>query len=58
MKPDNLLIERGTGRARIMDFGIAWHERASNLTEVGHSIGTPHYMSPEQAAAIRGGARA
>jgi serine/threonine-protein kinase len=51
VKPDNLLIERGTGRALIMDFGIARQERATNLTEVGHSIGTPHYMSPEQAAA-------
>ncbi|MCX5760293.1 MAG: serine/threonine-protein kinase, partial [Gemmatimonadetes bacterium] len=51
VKPDNLLIERGTGRALIMDFGIARQERSSNLTEVGHSIGTPHYMSPEQAAA-------
>jgi len=51
VKPDNLLIERGTGRALIMDFGIARRERTSSLTEVGHSIGTPHYMSPEQAAA-------
>jgi predicted Ser/Thr protein kinase len=51
VKPDNLMIERGTGRALIMDFGIARKEKASNLTEVGHSIGTPSYMSPEQAAA-------
>ena len=51
VKPDNLLIERGTGRALIMDFGIARQERATSLTEVGQSIGTPHYMSPEQAAA-------
>ncbi|MBX3133974.1 MAG: serine/threonine protein kinase [Gemmatimonadaceae bacterium] len=51
VKPDNLMIERGTGRALIMDFGIARKEQASSLTEVGQSIGTPHYMSPEQAAA-------
>ncbi|MBL8998066.1 MAG: serine/threonine protein kinase [Gemmatimonadales bacterium] len=51
VKPDNLMIERGTGRVQIMDFGIARQERASSLTEVGQSIGTPHYMSPEQAAA-------
>ena len=51
VKPDNLMIERGTGRVQIMDFGIARREQASSLTEVGQSIGTPHYMSPEQAAA-------
>ncbi len=51
VKPDNLLIERGTGRPMILDFGIARQARASGLTEVGHSIGTPQYMSPEQAAA-------
>lgn len=51
MKPDNLLIERGTGRPMILDFGIARTERAASITEVGQSIGTPHYMSPEQAAA-------
>ncbi|WKW11143.1 serine/threonine-protein kinase [Pseudogemmatithrix spongiicola] len=51
VKPDNLLIERGTGRPMILDFGIARTEQAKGLTEVGQSIGTPHYMSPEQAAA-------
>ncbi len=51
VKPDNLMIERGTGRVLIMDFGIARSEDASSLTEVGQSIGSPHYMSPEQAAA-------
>ncbi len=51
VKPDNILVERGTGRPMVLDFGIARQERVSGLTEVGHSIGTPQYMSPEQAAA-------
>lgn len=51
VKPDNLMIERGTGRVLIMDFGIARSESATSLTEVGQSIGSPYYMSPEQAAA-------
>lgn len=50
IKPDNILLERSTGRALVMDFGIARSVAASGLTQVGESIGTPHFMSPEQAA--------
>ncbi|MEO8634917.1 MAG: serine/threonine-protein kinase [Gemmatimonadales bacterium] len=50
IKPDNILLERGSGRALVMDFGISRSAAASGLTQVGESLGTPHYMSPEQAA--------
>jgi serine/threonine-protein kinase len=50
VKPDNIMLERATGRAVVTDFGIARSEATSGLTAVGEVIGTPHYMSPEQAA--------
>ena len=49
VKPDNILIEHATGRAFLTDFGIA-HIAHSTMTAVGVSLGTPQYMSPEQAA--------
>jgi serine/threonine-protein kinase len=48
LKPQNIMIDR-EGNARIMDFGIARSIKAKGITEEGMMIGTPDYMSPEQA---------
>lgn len=48
VKPENIMIERGTNRALVTDFGIARSERAAGLTSDGHVVGTAHFMSPEQ----------
>jgi serine/threonine protein kinase len=49
IKAANIMVERGSGRAVVTDFGIARDTRAASLTEAGEVVGTVHYMSPEQA---------
>ena len=46
VKPDNILIERATGRVLVADFGIAG---AMNDIQADTIVGTPEFMSPEQA---------
>ena len=57
VKPDNILLEGSRGRTVLTDFGIAKALTSSTgpgtLTATGVAIGTPHYMSPEQAAGDR-----
>ncbi|MHC4093078.1 MAG: serine/threonine-protein kinase, partial [Planctomycetota bacterium] len=49
VKPDNILLEEGTGRALVGDFGIAGLLGGAAATGVGEIIGTAEFMSPEQA---------
>src|SRR3989442_2253632 len=55
VKPDNVLLD-GSGHVLVTDFGIAkaaQEASASQLTTEGMVVGTPHYMSPEQATGER-----
>ena len=51
LKPQNIMLDK-SGRAYVMDFGIARSLVASGMTQTGALIGTPDYMSPEQAKGL------
>ncbi len=56
LKPENILLAvEGPGPAtpKIMDFGMARATGSVSLTKTGKTLGTPHYMSPEQARAAK-----
>lgn len=63
LKPDNIYLvgthakssDLGHGPIKVLDFGIAKFQQEENhrLTQTGSTLGTPHYISPEQAVAGR-----
>lgn len=53
IKPENIMFHLSDGRAVLTDFGIARAAEAEmSVTQTGVAIGTPHYMSPEQAKGL------
>ena len=56
LKPQNIMLD-AQGKASVMDFGIARSADSSNMTRTGALLGTPAYMSPEQAQGLKAGAR-
>jgi urea transport system substrate-binding protein len=53
IKPANIWLEAGTGRVKILDFGLARAAGSrSDLTQTGNVVGTPEFMSPEQARGV------
>jgi serine/threonine protein kinase/tetratricopeptide (TPR) repeat protein len=48
LKPQNVMLDKH-GRVAVMDFGLAHSSETSGLTQLGALLGTPKYMSPEQA---------
>ncbi|MFE3854268.1 protein kinase [Streptomyces griseorubiginosus] len=58
IKPANVLVESGTGRVVLTDFGIAQVAGATTLTETGSFVGSPEYTAPERMSGTRTGPEA
>ena len=57
VKPDNCLVVEGTEHLKLLDFGIARVLHETQVTVAGTMMGTPHYLSPEQARGAQTDAR-
>ncbi|MFE0471045.1 protein kinase [Streptomyces sp. NPDC058947] len=55
LKPENVLLEEGTDRVVLTDFGIAQVQGAPTLTENGSFVGSPEYTAPERMSGARTG---
>ncbi|WP_330288313.1 serine/threonine-protein kinase [Streptomyces sp. NBC_00576] len=55
IKPANVLLEDGTDRIVLTDFGIAQVAGATTLTETGSFVGSPEYTAPERMSGVRTG---
>ncbi|MGW0709266.1 serine/threonine-protein kinase [Streptomyces sp. NPDC002643] len=55
LKPANVLLEAGTDRVVLTDFGIAQVAGATTLTETGSFVGSPEYTAPERMSGVRTG---
>jgi serine/threonine protein kinase len=54
LKPENIFVREGKPRGvKLLDFGIVAQQSEQRLTRDGTAMGTPHYMSPEQATSAR-----
>jgi eukaryotic-like serine/threonine-protein kinase len=52
LKPDNILLDENEN-PHLTDFGLArWHRGDASMTRSGQVLGTPHYMSPQQASGV------
>ncbi|MES5816437.1 serine/threonine-protein kinase [Streptomyces sp. RG80] len=55
IKPANVLLEAGTGRVVLTDFGVAQVAGATTLTELDSFVGSPEYTAPERMSGARTG---
>src|SRR6266478_1052816 len=56
LKPQNIMVDQA-GRVYVMDFGVARSLETPGMTQTGALMGTPEYMSPEQAKGLKADAR-